>query len=127
MIKKYAVLMLSRYVGLSSSGMTYKSSSAGYGSSSFQQSDRYGAFGDKRDGEMFKDSYRDRDRLGGEESSKSSREKSRRGVSGDGEGKNSKKGSIRQGRFVHLYLISSLDATVSRQLTGVCKWHANSK
>ncbi|KAI3860104.1 hypothetical protein MKX03_033804 [Papaver bracteatum] len=97
-VRNKAAANRDKYIGLSSSGMTYKSSSAGYGGSSFQQSDRYGGFGNKRDGEMFKDNYRDRDRLGGEESGKSSREKSRRGVSGDGEGKNLKKGSIRHGR-----------------------------
>ncbi|KAI3939512.1 hypothetical protein MKW92_034063 [Papaver armeniacum] len=69
-VRNKAAANRDKYVGLSSSGMTYKSSSAGYGSSSFQQSDRCGGFGNKRDGEMFKDSYRDRDRLGGEESGK---------------------------------------------------------
>ncbi|MCL7030273.1 hypothetical protein MKW94_023075 [Papaver nudicaule] len=97
-VRNKAAANRDKYVGLSSSGMSYKSSSASYGGSSFQQSDRYGGFGNKRDGEMFKDSYSNRDRLGGEESVKSSRDKSRRGISGDGEGKNPKKGSIRHGR-----------------------------
>lgn len=48
-----------RYVGLSSTGITYKSSSAAYGSSSggFGSDDQYGSLGSSRD----VDSYRDED------------------------------------------------------------------
>lgn len=54
-----------RYFGLSSSGVTFKSSSASLNSSSnFQSGDRYGGFGNKSDGDSFKDSYREKDRYG---------------------------------------------------------------
>ncbi|RWW20783.1 hypothetical protein GW17_00015085 [Ensete ventricosum] len=46
----------SRYVGLSSTGITFKSSSASYGSGSFQTSDRYGS--GSREGDSFRDSYK---------------------------------------------------------------------
>ncbi|KAK1417916.1 hypothetical protein QVD17_27052 [Tagetes erecta] len=51
-----------KYVGLSSTGITFKSGSAtSMSSSSFQKSDRYGGFGSSRDGETYKDSYKERD------------------------------------------------------------------
>lgn len=71
-----------KYFGLSSTGITYKSSTAstGFGSSSFQTSDWYGGASSKKEGEMFKDTYRDRDRFGQDEYKKGSR----------GEGNNAK-------------------------------------
>ncbi|XP_009594923.1 clathrin interactor EPSIN 1-like [Nicotiana tomentosiformis] len=54
-----------KYFGLSSSGVTFKSSSASLNSSSnFQSGDRYGGFGNKSDGDSVKDSYREKDRYG---------------------------------------------------------------
>ncbi|KAH0713028.1 hypothetical protein KY289_008987 [Solanum tuberosum] len=54
-----------KYFGLSSSGVTVKSSSSSFSSSgNFQSSDRYGGFGNKNDGNSFKDSYKDKDRYG---------------------------------------------------------------
>lgn len=54
-----------RYFGLSSSGVTFKSSSSSFSSSgNFQSSDRYGGFGNKNDGNSFKDSYKEKDRYG---------------------------------------------------------------
>nr|XP_010313445.1 clathrin interactor EPSIN 1 [Solanum lycopersicum] len=54
-----------KYFGLSSSGVTFKSSSSSFSSSgNFQSSDRYGGFGNKNDGNSFKDSYKEKDRYG---------------------------------------------------------------
>ncbi|GJZ79234.1 clathrin interactor EPSIN 1 [Tanacetum coccineum] len=51
-----------KYVGLSSTGISYKSgSSASFSGGNFQKSDRYGGFGGSRDGETFKDSFKDRE------------------------------------------------------------------
>ncbi|XP_055834405.1 clathrin interactor EPSIN 1-like isoform X2 [Solanum dulcamara] len=54
-----------KYFGLSSSGVTFKSSSASFSSSgNFQSGDRYGGFEHKNDGDSFKDSYKVKDRYG---------------------------------------------------------------
>lgn len=76
-----------RYFGLSSSGMTSKSSSASYGSSSFQSADRYGGISTKRDNDSFKDSYSDNDQLDKEKVVEAASAKSH------------KKGSTRYGRL----------------------------
>ncbi|KAK4485894.1 hypothetical protein RD792_008545 [Penstemon davidsonii] len=49
-----------KYVGLSSSGISYKSGAASFSSSSLKSSDRYGGFGNTRDSETFTDSYKDK-------------------------------------------------------------------
>lgn len=61
----FTVAFVSRYFGLSSTGMTYKSSAASYGSSSFHQGDHYGGLSGTRDG-GFKEGYRARERYGDE-------------------------------------------------------------
>lgn len=82
-----------RYVGLSSTGISYKSGSTSYSSSSYQSGS--GA----RDGDRFKDSYRDRDRQYGEEKyEKDTFGKSRSKVTSENQGNASKKGSTRNGR-----------------------------
>ncbi|XP_060169418.1 clathrin interactor EPSIN 1-like isoform X1 [Lycium barbarum] len=54
-----------KYFGLSSSGVTFKSNSTSFSSSSnFQGGDRYGGFGNKSDGDSFKDNYKEKDRYG---------------------------------------------------------------
>ncbi|CAL9076606.1 unnamed protein product [Musa acuminata var. zebrina] len=45
-----------KYIGLSSTGITLKSSSASYGSGGFRNSDRYGS--GSREGDSFRDSYK---------------------------------------------------------------------
>lgn len=76
-----------RYFGLSSSGVTFKSGSASFSSSSnFQSGDRYGGFGNKSDGDSFKDTYKEKDRYGEDKVRQSSFK--------------SKKGSSHYGRFV---------------------------
>ncbi|KAF9613518.1 hypothetical protein IFM89_008435 [Coptis chinensis] len=101
-VRNKAAANRDKYFGLSSTGITYKSStpSTGFGSSSFQQGEPYGGLDSKKEGEMFKDSYRDRDRLGGNGLSKDGRQK---------EGNNVKKGSSRYGR--------TQDATLSSAST----------
>ncbi|RVX17551.1 Clathrin interactor EPSIN 1 [Vitis vinifera] len=54
---------IQKFFGLSSSGVTYKSSSAPYGSSSFQSADQHGGMSSKRENDSFRDSYKDRDRF----------------------------------------------------------------
>ncbi|CAI0441434.1 unnamed protein product [Linum tenue] len=51
-----------KYIGLSSSGITSKASSASFGSSSYRSSDRYGGFSGGRDTDGFKDSYKKTDK-----------------------------------------------------------------
>ncbi|KAG8375639.1 hypothetical protein BUALT_Bualt10G0121200 [Buddleja alternifolia] len=68
-----------KYVGLSSSGITYKSGAASF-SSNFKNNDRYGGFGNTGDSETFTDSYKDpygEDKY--EKTTKSKREPSRYG------------------------------------------------
>lgn len=50
----------SRYFGVSSSGVTYKSGSASFSSSNFRSSDQYGGFGSS----TFNGSYKDNDQYG---------------------------------------------------------------
>ncbi|KAM3378976.1 hypothetical protein P3S68_011389 [Capsicum galapagoense] len=63
-VRSKATANRDKYVGLSSSGMIYKACSASFSSSSggFQISERYGGFGNKSDGDSFKDSYNEKDR-----------------------------------------------------------------
>ena len=90
-----------RYVGLSSSGITYKASSASFSSSrsGLQSSERYGGFGNKSDGDSFKDSYNEKYRYDEDKVDQSTFKP--------------KKGSSRYGRSVHLaplaYLFVSLN------------------
>jgi epsin len=86
-----------RYVGLSSSGITYKSGSASYGSSSYQSSDWRGS--GTRDGDRFKDSYKDRDQYGEDKYEKDTYGKSSRGAMSENQGNGLKKGSTRNGRY----------------------------
>lgn len=59
-VRNKAAANRDKYVGVSSSGITYKSGSASYSSgSSYQSSGKYGGFGSK-DGDRFGDSYRDK-------------------------------------------------------------------
>ena len=88
-----------RYVGLSSSGISFKSGSASYGSSSYGSSDWRGS--GTRDGDSFRDSYRDRDQYGEEKYEK----KSSRGAISENQGNAYKKGSTRNGRY-EVYICS---------------------
>lgn len=94
------LFMVIRYVGLSSTGITFKSgSAASFSSSNFQKSDRYGGFGSSKDGETFKDSFKEREKSG-EDRFEPGKYKPR--TPGSASASNSKKGSSRHGRY-HLY------------------------
>ncbi|KAJ4957749.1 hypothetical protein NE237_024860 [Protea cynaroides] len=100
-VREKAAANRDKYVGLSSSGITYKSgptSYSGYGSSSFQYTDRYGGMGGRKEDDMFKDRYKDRDHIQGEELGKDRRHTARRGIASENEGNNIKKGSTSRGR-----------------------------
>jgi epsin len=81
-----------RYFGLSSSGITYKSGSTSFSSSSYQSG------GGARDGDRFKDSYSDRDKYGEDRYEKDTFGKSRSKVTSENQGNALKKGSTRNGR-----------------------------
>ncbi|XP_077217355.1 clathrin interactor EPSIN 1-like isoform X2 [Tasmannia lanceolata] len=97
-----------KYFGLSSTGITYKSSSASYGSGIFRHNDRY-------DGESLKDGYKDRDRHRdesdyGEKDGFGGRDKSQSHGGLANEGDDSKKGPA-------LYGKNSSPSTTSRAST----------
>lgn len=52
--RKKAATTREKYVGLSSTGMSYKSSSASYGGSNFQSNNRYGGFSGRYDDDSYK-------------------------------------------------------------------------
>ncbi|KAL3844219.1 hypothetical protein ACJIZ3_001622 [Penstemon smallii] len=64
-----------KYFGLSSSGITFKSGSASFSSSSLKNSDRYGGFGNTGDSETFKDSYKGKDQYGEDKYEKTTKPK----------------------------------------------------
>ncbi|XP_043721337.1 clathrin interactor EPSIN 1-like isoform X2 [Telopea speciosissima] len=100
-VREKAAANRDKYVGLSSSGVTYKSGSASYGSygsSSIQYNDRYGGIGGTKDSDMFKGSYKDGDRVEDEEFHKDSHDTVRRGIASEDEVNNVKNGSARYGR-----------------------------
>ncbi|KAL7601181.1 hypothetical protein Lser_V15G22480 [Lactuca serriola] len=87
-----------KYVGLSSTGITFKSgSAASFSSSNFQKSDRYGGFGSSKDGETFKDSFKEREKSG-EDRFEPGKYKPR--TPGSASASNSKKGSSRHGSTI---------------------------
>ncbi|MED6157056.1 hypothetical protein PIB30_019893 [Stylosanthes scabra] len=58
-VRNKAAVNRDKYVGVSSSGITYKSGSTSFSSGSYQSSGKYSGFG-STDGDRFKDSYRDK-------------------------------------------------------------------
>lgn len=89
-----------KYVGLSSTGITFKSgSAASLGGSSFQKSERYGGFGSSRDGETFKDSFKKSDQSS-EDRFEPGKFKPRREGSTATPGSSSKKSSSRYGSTI---------------------------
>lgn len=90
-VRNKAAANRDKYIGVSSSGITYKSGSASYSSGSYQSSNKYGGFG-SRDGDRFSDSYGDK----GYEEEKVEKDyagKSRHGVASDNQENSFKKGS----------------------------------
>ncbi|GFP88041.1 clathrin interactor epsin 1 [Phtheirospermum japonicum] len=63
-VRNKAAANREKYVGLSSSGITFKSGAASFSSTGFKNNDRYGGFGNRGDSETFKDSYKDADQYG---------------------------------------------------------------
>ncbi|XP_077211677.1 clathrin interactor EPSIN 1-like [Tasmannia lanceolata] len=97
-VRNKAAANRDKYFGLSSTGITYKSSSASYGSSSFQHDDSYS-------GESFKDGYKNRDQYGdesdwnhGEKDAFGSHDRSQSRGGLANEGNDSKKGPALYGR-----------------------------
>ncbi|XP_019051658.1 PREDICTED: clathrin interactor EPSIN 1-like [Nelumbo nucifera] len=91
-VRNKAAANRDKYFGLSSSGITYKSSSTSYDSSSFNHNDRYGGPSNRKEGEMSKDTYRDKERLE-KEYGKGSHDKPHSGIANDDKGTNMKKGT----------------------------------
>ncbi|KAF2304415.1 hypothetical protein GH714_030843 [Hevea brasiliensis] len=86
-----------RYFGLSSTGITCKSGAASYGSSGFQSSSQYGSISGTRNGDSFRDSYRDRDHYRDEKTEKDNYDKSHQGDVTDDPGNMRKKCFTRVG------------------------------
>ncbi|KAL6651323.1 hypothetical protein ACP70R_010248 [Stipagrostis hirtigluma subsp. patula] len=61
-VREKAASNRDKYVGLSSTGITYKSSSSSF-SSSYSSGERYGSFSGTREADSFSDSYRDKERV----------------------------------------------------------------
>ncbi|KAL6556651.1 hypothetical protein OROGR_005939 [Orobanche gracilis] len=74
-VRNKAATNREKYVGLSSSGITYKSGAASFSSTGFKNNDRYGGFGNRGDGESFKSSYKDTDQYGGDKYEKTTKSK----------------------------------------------------
>jgi epsin len=87
---------LFRYIGVSSSGMTYKSGTPSFSSASSHSSNRYGGFGSG--GDRFSDSYGDKGRYDEAKVDKDYSGKSRYGASSYDEENSFKKGSARSVR-----------------------------
>ncbi|XP_047342027.1 clathrin interactor EPSIN 1 [Impatiens glandulifera] len=83
-----------KYVGLSSSGITYKSGAPSFGSSSFESSNKYGGFGSTNDGDTSKD--KEKNHYGEDMVDRTTYSKSHKGDTRDNKGSFSKRGSTRQ-------------------------------
>ncbi|XP_042492342.1 clathrin interactor EPSIN 1-like [Macadamia integrifolia] len=113
-VREKAAANRDKYIGLSSSGITYKSGSASYGSygsGSGQYNDRYGGIGGTKEGDMFKSSYKVGDRFEDEEFRKDSHGTERRGIDSEDEGNNVKKGSASYGRLIQSCSFTTMMAT----------------
>ncbi|KAL3498537.1 hypothetical protein ACH5RR_041269 [Cinchona calisaya] len=95
-VRNKAAVNREKYFGLSSTGITYKSGNASFSSSSFQSGDRYGGFSSTKDGDSYRDSYKDTDRYDDDKFDKTT-VKSRRD-SANNLGSTSRKGSTRKGQ-----------------------------
>ncbi|GMI83887.1 EPSIN1 [Hibiscus trionum] len=86
-----------KYVGLSSTGITFKSSASTYNSGGFQGGgDRYGGLSGRRESESCIDSYKERDQYGEKKVDTDTYVKSRRGTASESQA-NSSKESRRHG------------------------------
>ncbi|XVF89129.1 hypothetical protein PTKIN_Ptkin19aG0105700 [Pterospermum kingtungense] len=84
-----------KYIGLSSTGITYKSSTSPYSSGGFHGGgDRYGGLSGARESGSYRDSYKDRDRYAEEKYDTDTYVKSRRGTASENQGKSSKESGL---------------------------------
>jgi epsin len=89
-VRNKAATNRDKYVGLSSTGITFKSGAAtSFGSGSSQSSERYGGFGSSRNGDRFADQYKE------EKSGHETYAKTSVGVTNENQGYSSKKGSTK--------------------------------
>ncbi|KAM6543756.1 hypothetical protein CsatB_008203 [Cannabis sativa] len=95
-VRNKAAANRDKFIGLSSTGISYKSSSTSYGSGSYQSSDRYGGLS----GDKFKDSYRDKDQYEEEKYDKDTYSRTRRGSTTEKQGSTLKKGSKEYGSSI---------------------------
>ncbi|CAI8606175.1 unnamed protein product [Vicia faba] len=93
-IRNKAAANRDKYVGVSSSGITYKSGTTSFSSGSSQSSSKYGGFG-SRDSDRYSDSYGDKGRYDEEKVDNNYSVKSRHGVSSNDQENSFKKGSAR--------------------------------
>ncbi|GAV56971.1 ENTH domain-containing protein [Cephalotus follicularis] len=96
-VRNKAAASRDKYIGLSSSGVTYKSGAASFGSGSYQSSGRYEDFTGSRDGDRFGGSYKDKDQYGEGKIDKETYGKSHQGATSEILVNTSKKGSTRFG------------------------------
>jgi epsin len=92
-VRNKAAANRDKYIGVSSSGMTYKSGTPSFSSASSHSSNRYGGFGSG--GDRFSDSYGDKGRYDEAKVDKDYSGKSRYGASSYDEENSFKKGSAR--------------------------------
>lgn len=95
-VRNKAAANRDKFVGLSSSGITYKSGSTSFSSGSYQSSDRYGGLSGTRDGDRHRDNYRDTDQYEEEKYERDTYGKSRH--TSESQGSTLKKGSTQHGR-----------------------------
>ncbi|CAN0907312.1 Clathrin interactor EPSIN 1 [Linum grandiflorum] len=112
-----------KYFGLSSTGITSKSSAASFGSSSSKSSGRYGGFSGARDTDGFRDSYKSKDQYE-EKTDKDAYVKSRRAVVGDNQGSTGDKGSTGlrskgQSKFTVKFSDTGKESSVPSQQAGL--------
>ncbi|CAL5206152.1 unnamed protein product [Lathyrus oleraceus] len=93
-IRNKAAANRDKYVGVSSSGITYKSGTTSFSSGSSQSSSKYGGFG-SRDSDRYSDSYGDKGRYDEEKVDKDYSGKSRYGDSSNDQENSFKKASAR--------------------------------
>ncbi|KAK8513634.1 hypothetical protein V6N13_002365 [Hibiscus sabdariffa] len=84
-----------KYIGLSSSGITYKSGASSYSSGGFHGGeDGYGGLSSKRESDSYSDSYRESNRYGEEKSDTDTYVKTHRGTASDNQGISSKESRL---------------------------------
>ncbi|GMI81413.1 EPSIN1 [Hibiscus trionum] len=80
-----------KYIGLSSSGITYKSGASSYSSGGFHGGgDRYGGLSSRRESDSYSDSYKESNRYGEEKSDTDAYVKMNRGTASENQGNSSK-------------------------------------